>query len=342
MAKAKELISIIIPMYNVEQYFPRCIESVINQTYKKLEIILVDDGSTDLSGTLADQYAEQDQRIKVVHQPNGGNAVARNTGLKQVTGNWILFVDSDDYVEPNYVELLYNTAIKYDADLSLCNLQVYEWNHPQKITGKNKATVKSTAEALSSLFYQKGTTPGPCAKLYRTKLFKNISFPVGKICEDLAITYQLFARAKKVVFNSQTLYYYLTNPSSTMQKQMRNFKRDRVVGLDFCEEAVTFVDEKFPELHTAATNRLFTEAIYIFTDLPRTKEYADVMDRVWKIIKDNRATVIADPESKANIRGYAKISYGGKRALLATLRTKNVVGNYLGAKRRKKTTTTLE
>ena len=337
MAKAKDLISIIIPMYNVEQYFPRCIESVINQTYKKLEIILVDDGSTDLSSTLADQYAEQDKRIKVVHQKNGGNAVARNTGLKQVTGDWILFVDSDDYVELNYVELLHDTAVKYDADMSLCNLQVYEWNHPQKMTGKNKSTVKSTTEALSSLFYQKGTTPGPCAKLYKTKLFKDITFPVGKICEDLATTYKIFARAKKVVFNSQTLYYYLTNPSSTMQKQMRNFKHERVVALDFCEEAIAFVDKNFPELHLAATNRLFAEAIYIITDIPRTKEFAATGKRVWQIIKDHRQEVINDPESKSNMQKYAKVSYGGQAALRATLRAKNRIGNYLGAKQRAKT-----
>ena len=125
-----------------------------------------------------------------------------------------------------------------------------------------------------------------------------------------------------------------------MNKQMKNFRPERAVALDFCEEAVAFVDKNFPELHAAAVNRLFTEAIYVITDVPSTKEFADISKRTWQIIKDHRQEVINDPESKANMQKYAKVSFGGRVALRTALRAKNKIGDYLGAKQRKKTAAT--
>ena len=342
MAKQSEKISVLIPMYNVEQYLARCLDSVINQTYKNLEIIIVDDGSEDQSNAIAEQYAASDPRIKIITQKNGGNAAARNTALKHATGDWLAFIDSDDYVAPTYIETLYKTATKHHADMAICKYQIYDWEHPQEPSGENKDTVMNTAEALKALFYQKDITTGPHCKIYKTELFVNKKFPEGKICEDLAILYQIFARAKKIVLNDQVLYFYLSNPSGTMNKQMKNFRPERAVALDFCEEAVAFVDKNFPELHTAAVNRLFTEAIYIITDIPNTKELAKISKRTWQIIKDHRQEVINDPESKPNMQKYAKVSFGGRVALRAALRAKNKIGDYLGAKQRKKTTATSE
>ncbi len=339
MTKQSEKISVLIPMYNVEQYFARCIESVIVQTYKNLEIIIVDDGSTDQSCAIAEQYAAKDDRIKIIKQKNGGNAAARNTALKNATGAWLTFVDSDDYIDKQYVETLYESAKKAKADMAVCRYQIYDWEHPLNSSDTNETEIKSTEDALRALFYQKDATTGPCCKIYKKQLFDGIEFPVGKICEDLAILYKIFAKAKKAAFNSQILYFYLSNPSGTMNKQVRNFRPERAVALDFCEEAVQFVDKKFPDLHAAAVNRLFTEAIYIITDVPRTKEFEKISKRAWQIIKNNRQAVIADPESKRNIQQYAKISYGGQAALRAALRTKNKIGNYLGAKQRAKSST---
>ena len=263
MAKQSEKISVLIPMYNVEQYLARCLDSVVNQTYKNLEIVIVDDGSVDQSGAIAAQYAANDPRIKIITQKNGGNAAARNTALKNATGKWFVFVDSDDYVAPTYVETMYKSATKHHADLAVCQYVVYDWEHPQEPSGEDKDEVKDTEEALKALFYQKEITTGPNCKIYKAKLFDGIKFPEGKICEDLAILYLVFARAKKVVCNSQILYFYLTNPHGTMNSQMKKFSAKRAVALDFCEEAVKFVDNNFPNLHTCRPSQFTHSEIHI-------------------------------------------------------------------------------
>lgn len=337
MVKHKDLVSVIIPIYNVEQFFSRCIESVISQTYKNLEIILVDDGSTDHCGIIADKYAEKDDRIKVIHQKNGGLSAARNNGIAIATGKYITLVDSDDYIDNSFVETLLDNLAKTDSDISVCDYQVFEHECPQIATGKNIAKTYDAQDALKHLFYQKGITTSACAKLYKAKLFKGIKYPVGKICEDLATTYRLFASSKRICVTQKKLYFYLVNPNSIINSNKKQMKPERLVSLDFCEEIIDFADKNYPETRRAAINRLFADAIYILTDLPNTNEFREVKKRVWNIIKEYRDDIISDPESKNNFKRYAKISKAGYRTLRATLRAKNKIGDYVGAYQRKKT-----
>ncbi len=209
----KEKISIIVPIYNVENYLSRCLESIINQTYKNLEIILINDGSTDSSSEICNKYSIIDSRIKVIHKKNAGASVARNLGIKIATGDYIAFIDSDDYVELNMYETLYNNLINVDADVSVCGRCVdyfMDDNNSLSIKSNNrsKKIIMSNIDSLIAMNSLKMFDMSVCDKLYKTSLFNNIRFPnVGK-CEDFYVMYQLLYKSLKVIYDSKKLYHY--------------------------------------------------------------------------------------------------------------------------------------
>ena len=190
-------ISVIIPVYNIENFLEKCINSIISQSYSNIEIILIDDGSTDRSSEICDYYASNDRRIKVVHKKNKGLSSARNIGLDIATGTLISFVDGDDYIHRMMLENLYKHKINHMADIVTCNyLNVYKYSKPIIQNNNNMPlaeSVYSTEEALEDLLYEKNTTNTACAKLYDAKLFNNIRYPIGFKYEDLATTYKLFS-----------------------------------------------------------------------------------------------------------------------------------------------------
>lgn len=210
-----ETISVIIPIYNVEAYLPRCLDSVINQTYKDLEIILVDDGSPDRCGEICDEYAAKDPRIKVIHKKNGGLSDARNAGIDAATGEYITHVDSDDYVGERYVELMYNAAEKYGADIVQSR---YTSVHEELGTASGETAVMTGEEAFKDLLLFGKTVVSAVSKLYRTRLFDNIRYPKGRINEDSLTTYKLLLLADKVVALPDNIYYYFIRPDSIMGK----------------------------------------------------------------------------------------------------------------------------
>ena len=212
-----ELISIIIPVYNVEKYLVRCVESVLNQTYVKLEIILVDDGSPDNCGAMCDQLSKNDPRIKVYHKVNGGLSDARNYGVERANGSYITFVDSDDYIAPNYIEYLYQLIQKYNSDISVCCM--VETKDNQAKYGVNAAlpneqllSGKQASMALLRDLYMILVTAW--AKLYRSNIIKEYPFPVGKKHEDEATTFKYYYEARTVAVGNHCLYAYFQNPKS--------------------------------------------------------------------------------------------------------------------------------
>lgn len=211
------LVSIIVPVYNVESYLKRCIDSILAQTCSDIEIILVDDGSTDASPRICDEYADKDSRIEVIHKKNGGQSEARNRGLDICKGDYISFVDSDDWVEPAYIEELLKLITKEDVDIAICELKrtkfFEEKNEPQKIDSR----CYTSADAIRRLFVQKEVSfIGPVCKIYKRRLFNTVRFPVGKFHEDEFVTHVLFSHAKKIVYTSAILYYYYQRADSTM------------------------------------------------------------------------------------------------------------------------------
>ena len=210
------LISIIIPVYNVEQYLPKCLDSILAQTYKNLEIILVNDGSQDNSGKICDDYAKKDTRIKVIHQKNGGVAAARNMGLSIANGEWIGFLDSDDWIEQDMFEYLLNLTLKYDADVAQCgiffedNINIKEIQYPKKEYfapyGIEKFTNSDMQLIINSV----------CNKLYRADIIRDIrydtNYPIG---EDLLFNIEVMLKINGIVFGILRKYHYIYYKDST-------------------------------------------------------------------------------------------------------------------------------
>ncbi len=212
--KNRPLISIIVPIYNNEKYIDKCILSIINQIYTNLQIILIDDGSQDNSGNICDKYAKYDNRIQVIHKKNTGVADTRNIGIGMAEGEYIGFVDSDDYISLKMYEYLYNLIITKNADLSICN--VYNVIGDKNIiqNKQNGIQIYNKIDILKEIIMDRNVQSYPVNKLYKRELLKDIVYPVGKNYEDIATTFHIIEKCNKVVVSDKPLYYYLKREDS--------------------------------------------------------------------------------------------------------------------------------
>lgn len=211
----EELITVIIPVYNVEKYIDRCIQSVLQQEYKNLQIILVDDGSTDRSGKICDSYKESDKRITVIHKENGGLSSARNCALDIANGNYITFVDSDDWLHKKAIVHLYEILKNENADVSGIKLHpVYDEVSIVKTEIINNYTIFSKIEAFKTFLFEGYLTPCACGKLWASKLWLGIRFPDGKLFEDQYTIYKVIEKADILVLSDSELYHYYKRPDS--------------------------------------------------------------------------------------------------------------------------------
>ena len=201
------LISVIVPVYKVEPYLPQCLDSLLAQSYKNLEIILVDDGSPDRCGAICDDYAARDGRIRVIHTEHGGVSSARNAALAAAAGEWIGWVDGDDWIEAEMFEHLLKGATEHHSDIAVCG-RVEEYPDKAVPWGWDEVQVWDRERALGLLLEDKAVRSYLCDKLWRKELFAGITFPEGRIFEDLAVIFQLFCRAETVVAIPQTGYHY--------------------------------------------------------------------------------------------------------------------------------------
>lgn len=236
----EDLISIIVPVYNVEKYLEECVDSIINQTYKNLEIILVDDGSTDNSGKICDEYKEKDNRIVVIHKKNGGLSSARNEGMKYAKGAYLQFVDSDDYMDNDMVEMLYNMIITESADISMCSHYILK-NGNIYSDATNGKYVFSNEEALEELLLDRTIRFYAWNKLFRKELFEDVCYPEGRLFEDILAMPEVFAKAKKIAFEDVPKYYYRQREGSILHKQTIK------LGIDYIE-AVLDMEEYLRKL----------------------------------------------------------------------------------------------
>ena len=214
----KDLVSIIVPVYNVKDYLEKCVLSIINQTYKNIEIILVDDGSTDGCGALCDDLLKKDKRISVIHQNNGGLSDARNKGIDNSSGKYIMFIDSDDYIENNMVEVLYNGIIKNKGDIAICNFYKNRNGKDIKHLFGNKSFIvedDSKYKYLCNIYAAR--TVVSWNKIYKRNLFDDIRFPKGMIHEDQWIITDLLKKSKKIIYlMDEYLYHYVKRSNSIM------------------------------------------------------------------------------------------------------------------------------
>ena len=247
----KALISVIIPVYNVENYLSRCLDSVLNQTYKNLEIILVDDGSTDSSSLICDEYAEKDGRVKVIHKANEGAAMARNTGLDTATGEYISFVDSDDLINKEMIEKLYAGITENNCDIAVCGYWLYFEN-------KEIDYEKTSRNITEKIFLNNETidvfgwsdyvaSNSVWSKLVKAELFDGVSFPKFRTAEDLYVTFKLFHKAKKVYATDDKMYYYICRQGSLMHgKELNTEDTINVCDLltEYCRDEIEDNTEK--------------------------------------------------------------------------------------------------
>nr|WP_308499447.1 glycosyltransferase family 2 protein [uncultured Agathobacter sp.] len=306
------LISIVIPIYNVELYLDRCLKSIVNQTYDNLEIILVDDGSVDRCSNICDNWGKKDHRIKVIHKKNGGLSDARNSGTNIANGKYITYIDSDDWVSNYYVEMLYKTIYKTEADIAVCNFTKTnkEIQYKEKLCNP---IVYNNLEAIKKMLYQKNIDNSAWGKLYPTNLMKKMLYPTGRLYEDLFITYKVFANVNKVAYLNSSLYYYWINPNGIMNS---GFSEKIFDEIDAVDEIVDYVEKNIPDIKKAAYSRKFSSYSQVFRWIPNDIQDGTVKlkkDKLWEFIEAYRTCMIRDNNARLKNRIGAVVSYLGPR-----------------------------
>lgn len=238
------LISVIVPVYKVENYLRQCLDSIINQTYKNLEIILVDDGSPDNCPKICDEYAKNDKRIKVIHKENGGLSSARNAGLDVCTGEYISFIDSDDIVDKNFIERMYTKSKEYRSDICICNYAKFSDDENIGCFSKEEKNTVLSSEIVQEKMLEKNAVLYIIMwnKLFKRYIFDCIRFPLGKINEDEAVIHYIYDRCKSdVLVINNILYFYRFNESSITN---RKFSATRLDAMDAMKDRIEFYKRK--------------------------------------------------------------------------------------------------
>ncbi len=265
-------LSIITPVYKVEALLSRCIDSILNQSFPDFELILVNDGSPDRCGEICDEYARKDNRIKVIHQKNQGQSVARNAALDIAQGEYIGFVDSDDYVHPEMFSILMDNVRQHNATISICG-------HKQvSLFESFTAPVNTSATVwLGSDFFRhyvsKGIPIKPWVlwdKIFHRSCFETLRFPVGRVCEDNTVVFRALYEAKCVVICDACLYFFYSNPDSTFRQ---GFRLNRLDWLKVLEEMIPYFEDKQDAVLVDKINRSY---LFALTDLyQKVKQYLD-------------------------------------------------------------------
>lgn len=290
-----DLVTIVVPIYNVEKFLSRCVDSILNQTYEHLEIILVDDGSTDNSSVICDEYKKNNERIKVIHKPNGGLSDARNAGLNIATGKYVAFIDSDDYITVDAIEDMLFKLKENNAQIAVCNMIRFFDNE------KNEPFYKPTENAIvlnENDRFQTLNQPSVCNKLFLSELFKNIRFPKGKFYEDTFVYHKLAYLSKSIVLTGKDSYWYFLRENSILGSQKLSDKY-----FDFIEavyERTKFLyNKKVYDYSLEAFFSLYASVSKAYKSIPKNesnktkfreafREYNELYDL---FIKDNHFTI---------------------------------------------------
>lgn len=311
-------VSVIVPVYNVENYLDDCIKSIINQTYDNIEVILIDDGSVDNSPMLCDNWADVDKRVKVFHQKNSGVSYARNVGIEKSSGDYILFVDSDDYIAETTIEKSANLLIQSDADI-LC-FGVYRVNESGEIIesteGFEQQRVLGYEEALTDI--SRGFTHDYVwNKLIRKEMFKGVSFPEGRLFEDIATTYKLFLNSEKVIYLPDELYYYRKRKSSIIGSMNAKTLNDLFVAR---KERYDFLELNYPKAAEAAFEATAISALNFYDISLWTTADRQNLDDAIQFLKINRQRAFA-------LNNKTKLYYISPFLYRVYRKTKHRIGN---------------
>lgn len=282
-----EKVSIVVPVYNVEDYLKYCVDSLINQSYKNIEIILVDDGSTDDSGRICDEYAQEDDRVRVLHIENGGLSNARNTGVNVASAEWVIFIDSDDYYDRRTVEYLVQLQKKYAVDLVATSvIEVRDFQSDDfigSLTDINSLKLDRYT-ALKEMFYGNivGTHPG--GKLYKKEILMKFPFPKGMIYEDLAVSFEHIGACNEIAVGYINLYKYYRRPGSIVNSSYSDKFLDFYKAIELNREYVERDYPDDPEMKKAVNTRYVFKGLHVVHALLGSQMY----DQVNKIRKEYR------------------------------------------------------
>lgn len=282
-------VSVIVAAYNIEDYIVKCLESIANQTYKNLEVIVVDDGSNDNTGKLADEFAENDNRFIVIHKENGGVSSARNKGIDVASGDFIGFVDGDDTIENDMYEMLVDNAIKYDADISHCGYKVIENNKETLFYDTKQIIIQDRKKGLVDLFEGTLIEPSLCNKIFKRSIVGSIRLDESiKINEDLYFNVLLFNRSKKSIFEDKPKYYYMKRYNSATTSDINSVRRmtDPLKVYEMIADLYKCDSEVFPYAKKMQIGRNIN--IYNLLTLEKNIEFKKLKKEIRKYIKLNK------------------------------------------------------
>ena len=287
------LISVVVPVYNVEHYLKKCVDSICHQTYRNLEIILVDDGSTDRSGSLCDEFATSDSRIRVIHKSNGGLSDARNAGMELASGEWWMFVDSDDYIAPDTAETLLLAAVENHCEIAVCNMmRIYE-------DGKQEPFYCPVTEPTIWAGEQRFETlrqPSVCNKLFRADLFKELRFPKRKFYEDTFVYHVLAHRANRIALTGLSGYYYLSRRESILgQSQFTDRYFDYVEAIH--ERAMFLFNHGISRYGEEACLSLYAAIVNSTKNIRKTPQNAEHFQRMWEWYELAYRNLMSSPDT---------------------------------------------
>ncbi len=295
-------ISIIVPVYKVEKYIHKCIDSILAQTFTDFELILVDDGSPDNCGKICDEYAKQDSRIVVIHKENGGQSTARNAGLDIAKGEYVGFIDSDDWIEPDMYEILYNICTEHNCDVANCSSTIY-FKDRTVVNGGHPLTIHNRQEAMKTMLEGKLYDECLWTKLIKRSLLDDIRIPNGIMYEDTAFTYKFMHRAKRVGCLGVAKYNYIKRDDSTMDRDIKNISIDAPLIYD---EMYDFISANYPELKDIVVLKLANSCMSVLNliiKVDKFKLYKNSYYKVCNILNKHFKNTIGIKEYPNTVKG---------------------------------------
>jgi len=294
------LVSIIVPMYKVEKYLTRCLDSIASQTYKHIEVILIDDGSPDRCGEISDAFAETHAYARVIHQPNQGQAAARNNAVKTAAGSYIVFIDSDDYVESDCIEYLVSLLRENQADVAIGNARyIYEGHEPAPRSKEEKVIKMNAEEAIIRMNYNRGFGATPWAKIYKKELILAHPFPVGQIYEDLATLYKIFGDCSTVVLGNRRIYYWIQRDGSTMRME---FDERQMAAMDAVTEQLHYLEARYPGAVQSGKYRYTAKAVELVAVCFNSGGNRAVFRRLRELMNRYADEVLKDRHAKTSMK----------------------------------------
>ena len=301
-------VSVIVPVYNSEKYLEECVDSILSQNYDALELLLVDDGSTDTSGKICDEYSLKDHRVKTFHINNAGPSRARNYGLDQIKGELVMFVDSDDILIPGAISVLSNIISRYDVDIAEGKHITGKHFKPKLFTHSSSPKIYTRTIALQHLLYQKHLTSSTCGKLFKKEIFSELRFREGTYYEDLDISYKLIDQSEKIAFIDTPVYFY----RKTAESRINKWHKGRLDVLRVTEDMETYFNLNHPEIISCAKDRRLSANFNMFCLASMNNEIEEA-EKCWNLIKNYRNASLLNKQVRIKNKAGILLSYGGRK-----------------------------